>query len=153
MKCLNCFFLYYKIKYQVYFLSQILLLLFWIVWIILALSWLPIAAAQKSPSPKPFPNPTFQAFSDFILSNFHSQISLTTTLLILFSLVNNPELLNLHARQTHPVFPDENLTRASGWMKTLARGLGDCLNSIEPDTLPAELPHQMQNSMPFVLPS
>jgi len=128
VKCLNCFFLYYKIKYQVYFLSQILLLLFWIVWIILALSWLPIAAAQKSPSPKPFPNPTFQAFSDFILSNFHSQISLTTTLLILFSLVNNPELLNLHARQTHPVFPDENLTRASGWMKTLARGLGDRLN-------------------------
>ena len=128
MKCLNCFFLYYKIKYQVYFLSQIPLLLFWIVWIILALSWLPIAAAQKSPSPKPFPNPTFQAFSDFILSNFHSQISLTTTLLILFSLVNNPELLNLHAHQTHSVFPDENLTRASGWMKTLAHELDNCLN-------------------------
>ena len=94
----------------------------------MALSWLPIAAAQKSPSPKPFPNPIFQAFSDFILSNFHSQISLTTTLLILFSLVNNSELLNLHARQTHPVFSDKNLTRASGWMKTLARGLGDHLN-------------------------
>jgi len=38
--------------------------------------------------------------------------------------VNNPELLNLHARQTHPVFHDENVTRASGWMKALARGLG-----------------------------
>jgi len=104
-----------------------MVLLFWILIAWLAFSWIPTVSAQKIPS-KSFPNPTFQDFSNFILSNFHSQISLTTTLLILFSLVNNPELLNLHARQTHPVFHDENVTRASGWMKALARGLGNRLD-------------------------
>lgn len=108
-------------------LSQIMVLLFWMLVASLALSWLPTVSAQTTSS-KPFPNPTFQDFSNFILSNFHSQISLTTTLLILFSLVNNPELLNLHACQTHPVFHDEHVTRASGWMKTLARGLGNRLD-------------------------
>jgi len=104
---------------------QIISSLAWILWVFLLLSWLPTVAAQPPLPSKSFPNPTFQAFSNFILS---SEISLTTTLLILFSLINNPELLNLHARQTHPAFPDENISKASGWMKTLARGLGDRLD-------------------------
>ena len=93
---------------------QILSSLAWILWVFWLLSWLPTVAAQPPLPSKSFPNPTFQAFSNFILSNFHSEISLTTTLLVLFSLINNPELLNLHARQTHPAFPDENISKASG---------------------------------------
>jgi len=102
--------------------------LIWIIWCLFFLSWLPTVNAQKPSIPRSFPNPTFQAFSNFILSNFHSEISLTTTLLILFSLIENSELLNLHAHQTHPAYSDENLTQASGWMKTLARGLAERLD-------------------------
>ena len=98
----------------------------WFFWVLLAISWIPTTLAKSAASP--FPNPTFQAFSKFILATFSSDISLTTTLLILLSLVNNPELLNLHARQTHPVYENEKTTRASGWMKTLARGLQVRLN-------------------------
>ena len=125
-KDLNLYFVYIKINCCICVQSfQIISSLAWILWVFLLLSWLPTVAAQPPLPSKSFPNPTFQAFSNFILS---SEISLTTTLLILFSLINNPELLNLHARQTHPAFPDENISKASGWMKTLARGLGDRLD-------------------------
>jgi len=103
-------------------------LILWFIWILFAFSYLPTAFAKDQPSSS-FPNPTFKVFSDFILSTFNPDISLTTTLLILFSLVNNPELLNLYARQTHPVFDNENVTRASGWMKTLAHGLRERLDN------------------------
>lgn len=92
------------------------------------LSWLPLVSAAPSGT-LPFPNPTFKSFSDFILTHFNSNISLTTTLLILLSLVNNPEVLNLHARQKHPAFADENKTSMSGWLKTLARGISMRLDS------------------------
>ena len=96
--------------------------LIWIAWLIIFLSWLPTSCAQD-PTIRPFPNPTFQVFSNFILSTFGPQISLTSTLLILFSLIENPYLLNLHERQTHPQLPSEKTTRASSWMKFLAQGI------------------------------
>ncbi len=71
----------------------------------------------------PFPNPTFKAFSDFILATFNSNISLTTVLLLLFSLTDNPDLLNLHARQFHPLYHGERKIQATGWIKALARGI------------------------------
>jgi len=121
--------MFFKLKCNTSVISfQILSSLIWITWCLFFLSWLPTVNAQKPSIPRSFPNPTFQAFSNFILSNFHSEISLTTTLLILFSLIENPELLNLHARQTHPAYSDENLTQASGWMKTLTRGLAERLD-------------------------
>jgi len=54
----------------------------WFFWVLLAISWIPTTLAKSAASPSPFPNPTFQAFSKFILATFSSDISLTTTLLI-----------------------------------------------------------------------
>jgi hypothetical protein len=54
-------------------------------------------------------------FSIFIEDTFGTKISLATVLLLLFSMIENPELLSLHARQQHPS-EDENKTLASGWI-------------------------------------
>jgi hypothetical protein len=43
----------------------------------------------------PFPDIAFKDFSQFIGQHFISKISLFTVLVILFSLTENPELLNL----------------------------------------------------------
>jgi hypothetical protein len=42
---------------------------------------------------------------------------------MLFTMTENPDLLNLHARQQHPQYPEETWSTASGWMKSLARAL------------------------------
>jgi len=47
---------------------------------------------------------------------------LTTVLVVLFTLTNNSDVLNLHAHQQHPL-PDESLQMFSGWLKALARAL------------------------------
>jgi len=60
-----------------------------------------------------FPNIKFHAFSDFINSNFSSQVSLATVLLVLFSMLENPELLNLHAHMKHPKHQRERKIHAS----------------------------------------
>ena len=69
----------------------------------------------------PFPNISFQHFSNFINGNFSPNISLATVLLLLFSLIKNPELLNLHAQQAHPVYHNEKKIQASSWIKSLSR--------------------------------
>jgi hypothetical protein len=96
--------------------------LFWLLCLVFALAWLPTTWAQNT-QPHPFPNPTFKVLSDFILSTFNSNISLTTVLLLLFSLTNNPDLLNLHACQCHPVYHNERTTLANGWIRALACGI------------------------------
>jgi hypothetical protein len=88
-------------------------------WMIMAM--LPVVTA--SPDHNPFPGISFQMFSEFVDDHFSSGISLTTVLVILFSLTENPDLLNLHARQRNPVYPGENNVIVTGWMKALARGL------------------------------
>ncbi len=70
-----------------------------------------------------FPNVTFNVFSDFISKNFHKDIPLSTVFLIFFSLIENSDLLNLHARQKIKVLSDERNTKATGWMKCLSRTL------------------------------
>ena len=70
-----------------------------------------------------FPDLTFKAFSEFILSNFSSQVSLVTVLVLLFTMTENPELLSLHARQQNPVYSEENNVKVSGWMKALVKAL------------------------------
>jgi hypothetical protein len=77
----------------------------------------------------PFPNISFQQFSNFIQSNFNSNISLATVLLVLFSLIENPELLNLHARQTHPLHRNEKKILATGWLKSLSRAIEERLET------------------------
>ena len=78
---------------------------------------------------QPFPDITFKVFSDFVTQNFSSQVSLATVLLVLFSLTENSALLNLHSRQKNPQVQGERKEMFSGWIKTLARALEDCLGS------------------------
>jgi hypothetical protein len=53
-------------------------------------------------SEMPFPDIAFKDFSKFVNSNFGPQVSLSTVLLVLFTMTENPDFLNLHARQKHP---------------------------------------------------
>jgi hypothetical protein len=82
---------------------------------------LPVAYASQVGSP--FPDIPFKTFSQFISENFSSKISLSTVLVILFSLTENPDLLNLHARQQYVRCQGENQVQSSGWIKGLAHAL------------------------------
>ena len=82
---------------------------------------LPVAYASQVESP--FPDIPFRQFSEFISQNFSSKISLSTVLVILFSLTENPDLLNLHARQQYVRCQEENKIQLSGWIKGLACAL------------------------------
>jgi len=72
------------------------------------------------PDEAPFPDIPFKTFSHFISQHFSSKISLSTVLVLLFSLTENPDVLNLHARQQYCRSPGENQVVASGWIKGLA---------------------------------
>ncbi|PPQ92906.1 LOW QUALITY PROTEIN: hypothetical protein CVT25_009044 [Psilocybe cyanescens] len=74
-----------------------------------------------------FPNITFKLFSEFVSQNFSSQVSLTTVLVVLFSLTENSDLLNLHGRQKNPYILGEKKSIASSWIKSLARALNEHL--------------------------
>jgi hypothetical protein len=88
---------------------QILHSIFWIVFYtfqnLLAFPWsfvllvglLPVVSA--APNNDPFSGITFRAFSDFVEQHFSSRISLTTVLVVLFTMTTNSDLLNLHACQ------------------------------------------------------
>ena len=65
---------------------------------------------------QPFPDITFNVFSDFISQHFSSRVSLATVLLVLFSLTENPDLLNLHSRQKTSLLQGENKQSTSGWI-------------------------------------
>ncbi|KAF8809449.1 hypothetical protein BYT27DRAFT_7222381 [Phlegmacium glaucopus] len=88
-------------------------------------SGLPMTAAMSSE--RPFPDISFQTFNKFITNNFNSQISLATVLLVLFTMTENPSLLNLHARQKNPQCTGELKQLSSGWIKALAWSLRDRL--------------------------
>jgi hypothetical protein len=45
-----------------------------------------------------FPNITFEVFSAFITDTFGPKISLSTVLMLLFTLNENTDLLNMHSR-------------------------------------------------------
>jgi len=81
---------------------------------------MPVAVAEQ-----PFPDIPFSTFSQFIQQHFSSNVSLTTVLLLLFSLTENPDLLNLHACQQHPKSSKERRSVSSGWIKTLSRLIKD----------------------------
>jgi hypothetical protein len=108
-----------------------------LVWTILACTWsildsilgfymvillyLPIVAASSEQ--QSFPDITFKVFNDFVSQHFSSRVSLATVLLVLFSLTENPDLLNLHSCQKMPLLHGENKQSTSGWIKALARAL------------------------------
>jgi hypothetical protein len=54
-----------------------------------------------------FPNISFEIFSAFIQSTFGPKISLSTVLMLLFTLNENTDLLNLHARNQNHQFKYE----------------------------------------------
>ena len=88
-------------------------------WIILCfLSFLPVAAALGKE--QPFPDIPFTIFSKFILENFDSQITLSAALLLLFTMTENIELLNLHARQRSA---GVNPRLGTSWIKALAKAV------------------------------
>jgi hypothetical protein len=94
---------------------------------IMVLAALPVVKASPVVD-NPFPDITFKAFNEFIKQQFSSKISLSTVLVILFSLTENPDLLNLHARQQYVESSSEHRTMVSGWIKSLARALKENIN-------------------------
>ena len=77
----------------------------WPIWVLLCCSYLPAVSAMPE---RDFPDITFKVFSGFIKENFSSHITLSTVLLVLFSLTDNTDLLNLHAQQQNPTCKAEN---------------------------------------------
>jgi hypothetical protein len=96
-------------------------------YILAFLSALPVSAAMASQ--QPFPNITFAAFNAFVVGNFNPDVSLATVLLVLFTMTENSDLLNLHARHKNPQCMGEEKRVSSGWIKALARGLDDRLKA------------------------
>jgi len=67
----------------------------------------------------PFPNITFEVFSAFIKSTFGPKISLSTVLMLLFTLNENTDLLNLHAHSQNTQFHNEQKCSSSTWMNAV----------------------------------
>ena len=89
-----------------------------LVWFMMILLLSP--AVYASSDHGPFPNVPFNVFNDFISKNFGKNIQLSTVFLIFFTLIENTDLLNLHARQKIKVLPGEKGRKATGWMKCLS---------------------------------
>ena len=96
---------------------------------------------------RPFPDITFQEFSNFIKLNLNSEISLSSVLVILMSLVENVQLLSVHGRQQKKRYSGERSTTATAWIRVLARSLRERLES--DDTPPIlhedDLTDEMEN--------
>ncbi|TEB26985.1 hypothetical protein FA13DRAFT_1635316 [Coprinellus micaceus] len=84
----------------------------------LLLLFFPLVSAAPT---SPFPNIPFSEFSSFISGTFSPDISLATVLVLLFSLTDNPELLNLHGRQQHSKVNGNKQHLVSTWMKMFSR--------------------------------
>ena len=109
----------------------------WIlVWLLI---WLYLVPFTYATSPQhSFPNITFGLFSDTVQSNFGRDVSLATVLAILFTLVENPDLLNLHFRQQNPQCSGENKIQVSGWIIALVGSLVTQIGDIRTETLFSE---------------
>jgi len=85
------------------------------------------AAAPQEFSP--FPQLTFRSFSNFIEKNFSSEIKLSTVLIMLFTVMENPDLLSLHARQQYSLVEGEKVSTINSWIKCLSRAVYARVNS------------------------
>jgi hypothetical protein len=92
-----------------------------LIWLLVWFTFLPCVTASQPTTP--FPEIKFSVFSNFISSTFNPNISLATVLMVFFSLIENPELLNLHARQKNPQLSSEKSLISSAWMHALCRQL------------------------------
>ncbi|KAF8867883.1 hypothetical protein CPB84DRAFT_1819655 [Gymnopilus junonius] len=89
--------------------------------LILFLGFMPLVSAAQNT--QPFPDIPFRTFSTFISNTFHPDVPLATVLLVLFTLTDNTDLLNLHGHQQNPQYLRENKTLATGWIRALSRDL------------------------------
>ena len=58
--------------------------------------------ANAMPSEQAFPDISFKVFNYFIAQNFSSKITLATVLMLLSTMLENTDLLNLHQHQQNP---------------------------------------------------
>ena len=70
-----------------------------------------------------FPNISFEMFSAFIQSTFSPNISLSSVLMLIFTLNENTDLLNLHARNQNRQFRYEQKRSSSTWMNALSHAI------------------------------
>ncbi|KAF8870354.1 hypothetical protein CPB84DRAFT_1855627 [Gymnopilus junonius] len=70
-----------------------------------------------------FPNLPFSVFAHFVENNFSSHVSLATVLTVLFSMTENTDLLNLHARQKRKEFEDEQGRVSNSWIRAFAHAV------------------------------
>ena len=90
-------------------------------------SMLPTVNAHQTQPP--FPDIPFSVFCDFVASNFSSKTSLSTVLVVLFTMTNNTTLLSLHARQQISNYSGEQRTHTTVWITGLIRALTDQLGN------------------------
>ena len=130
---------------QILFLNRNSILLQWslLLLCIVICGFIPVVSA--TPDQDPFPDIPFHVFSDFIQSQFSSQVSLATVMAILMTMTSNSDLLNLHARQQHPKVGNEVRQLATGWIKALARALENRLGDTA-GSLFREVDHKSQLS-------
>ncbi|KAL0948134.1 hypothetical protein HGRIS_010755 [Hohenbuehelia grisea] len=76
--------------------------------------------AASSPAFEPFPDIAFSTFAAFIQAQFSSDISLSTVLVLLTTLTNNSELLNLHTMRQQTTSSIATPRPRTGWMSALA---------------------------------
>ena len=95
------------------------------IWMALAFTFIPSVSAV--PDESQFPNISFKLFNKFVQDNFSSRITLSQVLLVLFTITDNHDILNLHAWQQNPQYIGENQSSNSGWLKCLARALQEKL--------------------------
>ncbi|KAF8993375.1 hypothetical protein BDQ17DRAFT_1252964, partial [Cyathus striatus] len=82
-----------------------------------------IPPVKAVPTKDLFPDIPFKLFSSFVQNNFSSEITLATVLTILFSLTNNVDILNLHARAKNPRLQDEYSVPVNGWIRALSTAI------------------------------
>ncbi|KDQ22729.1 hypothetical protein PLEOSDRAFT_1087268 [Pleurotus ostreatus PC15] len=97
--------------------ALLMLLSFW-----LLLGLLPCVSA--APLEDPFPGILFADFAKVIKSSFGADITLATVLMLLFSVTNNTDLLNLHGQQQ--AVPT-NTQVVTSWMAAFVRAIKDRL--------------------------
>jgi len=109
---------------------------YWVlIWLLL---WTNLVSFTYATPQHSCPNIPFNTFSDTIQSNFGSNVSLATVLAVLFTLIENPDLLNLHFRQQNPKYSGENKIQVSGWIIALINALAIQLGNKRTETLFSE---------------
>ena len=108
---------------ELVFLNLVSILQSWkmVLWMVFMFSFIPTVLARGKE--RPFPDLSFREFSDFILENFSSRISLSTVLIILFSITENTQLLSLHAHQQKARYKEERSTTSTAWIRALTHPL------------------------------